>query len=72
MSMKKSELHFKQRASGKRAESLAHATIHATSKTFAWAGLYAEVGENEGWAVDDLVFAQTPPPIGAALLLIRH
>lgn len=51
----KSQLAFKRRDTGKREEVLSHARIHATSKTFAWTGLYAEVGENDGWQVDNLV-----------------
>jgi AraC family transcriptional regulator len=52
---RKSELAFKRRDTGKREEVLSHARIHATSKTFSWVGLYAEVGENDGWHVDNLV-----------------
>jgi AraC family transcriptional regulator len=55
MTLHKSQLAFKQRATGKREEVLSHARVHATSKTFGWTGLYAEVGENDGWSVDDLV-----------------
>jgi AraC family transcriptional regulator len=53
-STESSQLHFKESASGKRTEALSHARIHATSKTFGWTGLYAEVGENDGWSVDNL------------------
>lgn len=49
-----SNLNFKQHNTGRREDVLSHARIHATSKTFGWSGLYAEVGENDGWAVDDL------------------
>jgi AraC family transcriptional regulator len=49
-----SNLNFKQQQTGKREAPLAHARIHATSKTFGWVGLYAEVGENDGWQVDNL------------------
>jgi AraC family transcriptional regulator len=51
----KSRLAFKRRDTGKQEEVLSHARIHATSKTFGWTGLYAEVGENDGWQVDNLV-----------------
>jgi AraC family transcriptional regulator len=51
----KSQLEFKDRETKRREEVLAHARIHATSKTFGWNGIYAEVGENDGWHVDNLV-----------------
>jgi AraC-like DNA-binding protein len=51
----KSQLEFKGRETKQREEVLSHARIHATSKTFGWSGIYAEVGENDGWHVDNLV-----------------
>jgi AraC family transcriptional regulator len=55
MSTETSQLNFKAKDSGKREEVLSHARLFATSKTFAWNGIYAEVGENDGWTVDNLV-----------------
>jgi AraC family transcriptional regulator len=51
----KSELPFARAGDNKPVPVLAHARIFATSKTYGWDGLYAEVGENQGWQVRDLV-----------------
>lgn len=45
---------------------LAHARVHATSKTYGWDGLYVEVGENHGWQVRDLV------PVGHYVAINRR
>ena len=44
---------------------LAHAEIFATSKTYGWDGIYAEVGENQGWHVEDMV------PVGHYIAISR-
>lgn len=60
-----SELAFADASTREPKESLAHARVLATSKTFGWDGLYAEVGENDGWQVDNLV------PVGHYIAINR-
>jgi AraC family transcriptional regulator len=50
-----SELPFARQGEREPQPVLAHARILGTSKTYGWEGLYAEVGENQGWSVRDLV-----------------
>lgn len=55
------------RAGEKRATpTLAHARLFATSKTYGWDGLYAEVGENQGWHVENMV------PVGHYVAINRR
>jgi AraC family transcriptional regulator len=61
----RSELPWRSAASGERAEALTHARILATSRSFGWEGLYVEVGENDGWQVENLV------PVGHYVALSR-
>ena len=61
----KSELPFARKNDRQALPALAHARIHATSKTYGWDGLYVEVGENQGWQVRDLV------PVGHYVALNR-
>jgi AraC family transcriptional regulator len=61
-----SELPFARKGENKPLPVLAHARIHATSKTYGWDGLYVEVGENQGWRVRDLV------PVGHYVALNRR
>jgi AraC family transcriptional regulator len=44
---------------------LKHARIFATSKTYGWDGIYAEVGENQGWHVENMV------PVGHYIAISR-
>jgi hypothetical protein len=45
----RSEIPFRDVEERRKVEALSHATVLATSKTYGW-----KVGENRGWAVDDL------------------
>jgi AraC family transcriptional regulator len=61
----KSELGFAKAGETRPQPVLEHARVFATSKTYGWDGLYAEVGENQGWQVRDLV------PVGHYVALSR-
>jgi AraC family transcriptional regulator len=61
----KSELAFRKQSEREAKPTLAHARIFATSKTYGWDGLYAEVGENRGWHVEDMV------PVGHYIAISR-
>jgi AraC family transcriptional regulator len=65
MSNLKSELSFAKQGSKQAEVTLAHAKIFATSKTYGWDGIYAEVGENNGWHVEDMV------PVGHYIAITR-
>jgi AraC family transcriptional regulator len=60
-----SELSFAKHGSRQAVPTLQHARIFATSKTYGWDGLYAEVGENQGWHVEGMV------PVGHYLAISR-
>jgi AraC family transcriptional regulator len=60
-----SELNFKKTDAREALPTLAHAKIFATSKTYGWDGMYAEVGENRGWHVEDMV------PVGHYIAISR-
>lgn len=60
-----SELSFAKQGSKQALPTLAHAKIFATSKTYGWDGIYAEVGENQGWHVEDMV------PVGHYIAISR-
>ena len=51
----KSEVAFSKQGSTQAVPTLQHARIFATSKTYGWDGMYAEVGENQGWYVEGMV-----------------
>jgi AraC family transcriptional regulator len=61
----RSELAFKKSNAREAIPTLTHAKIFATSKTYGWDGLYAEVGENQGWHVEDMV------PVGHYIAISR-
>jgi AraC family transcriptional regulator len=61
----KSELAFKKTDARAATPTLEHAKIFATSKTYGWDGIYAEVGENQGWHVEDMV------PVGHYIAISR-
>jgi AraC family transcriptional regulator len=65
MSDLKSELSFAKQGSKQAQPTLQHAKIFATSKTYGWDGIYAEVGENQGWHVEDMV------PVGHYIAISR-
>jgi AraC family transcriptional regulator len=52
-----SRIPFRKAKQGEKVSALSHARIIATSKTYGWNGIYSEVGENDGWSVEDLVIA---------------
>jgi AraC family transcriptional regulator len=60
-----SELNFKKTDAREALPTLAHAKIFATSKTYGWDGMYAEVGENRSWHVEDMV------PVGHYIAISR-
>jgi AraC family transcriptional regulator len=60
-----SELAFKKADAREATPTLAHAKIFATSKTYGWDGIYAEVGENQGWHVEGMV------PVGHYVAISR-
>jgi AraC family transcriptional regulator len=60
-----SELSFAKQGSKQALPTLAHAKIFATSKTYGLDGIYAEVGENQGWYVEDMV------PVGHYIAISR-
>jgi AraC-like DNA-binding protein len=60
-----SELTFAKTGSREPQATLQHARIFATSKTYGWDGIYAEVGENQGWHVEDMV------PVGHYIAISR-
>jgi AraC-like DNA-binding protein len=60
-----SELAFAKQGSKDAVPTLQHARIFATSKTYGWDGIYAEVGENQGWQVEDMV------PVGHYIAITR-
>ncbi len=61
----KSELAFAKQGSKQALPALQHARIFATSKTYGWDGIYAEVGENQGWHVEGMV------PVGHYIAISR-
>jgi AraC family transcriptional regulator len=61
----KSGLRFKKTDAREATPTLTHAKIFATSKTYGWDGIYAEVGENQGWHVEDMV------PVGHYIAITR-
>jgi AraC family transcriptional regulator len=61
-----SELPFAQAGSKTATPTLAHARVFATSKTYGWDGIYAEVGENQGWHVENMV------PVGHYIAINRR
>ena len=61
----KSELAFAKQGSKEALPTLQHARIFATSKTYGWDGIYAEVGENQGWQVEGMV------PVGHYIAISR-
>jgi AraC family transcriptional regulator len=61
-----SELAFANAATRKVSPTLAHARVFATSKTYSWDGIYAEVGENQGWHVENMV------PVGHYIAISRR
>jgi AraC-like DNA-binding protein len=61
----KSELAFRKQDERDAKPTLEHARIYATSKTYGWDGIYAEVGENRGWHVEDMV------PVGHYIAISR-
>jgi AraC family transcriptional regulator len=65
MSDLKSELAFAKQGSKQAQPTLQHAKIFATSKTYGWDGIYAEVGENQGWHVEGMV------PVGHYIAISR-
>jgi AraC-like DNA-binding protein len=65
MSDLKSELSFAKQGSKEAVPTLQHARIFATSKTYGWDGIYAEVGENQGWHVEGMV------PVGHYIAISR-
>ncbi|TAG26772.1 MAG: AraC family transcriptional regulator [Burkholderiales bacterium] len=65
MSNLQSELSFAKQGSKQAQPTLQHAKIFATSKTYGWDGIYAEVGENQGWHVEDMV------PVGHYIAISR-
>jgi AraC-like DNA-binding protein len=65
MSHLQSELSFAKEGSKQAVPTLAHAKIFATSKTYRWDGIYAEVGENQGWHVEGMV------PVGHYIAISR-
>ena len=65
MSDLKSELAFAKQGSKEALPTLQHARIFATSKTYGWDGMYAEVGENQGWHVEGMV------PVGHYIAISR-
>jgi AraC family transcriptional regulator len=60
-----SQLAFRHQNTKAIKPTLSHAKIFATSKTYGWDGLYAEVGENLGWHVQDMV------PVGHYIAISR-
>jgi AraC family transcriptional regulator len=60
-----SELAFKKADAREALPTLAHAKIFATTKTYGWDGMYAEVGENQGWHVENMV------PVGHYIAITR-
>jgi AraC family transcriptional regulator len=60
-----SELAFKKADAREALPTLVHAKIFATSKTYGWDGMYAEVGENRGWHVENMV------PVGHYIAISR-
>jgi AraC family transcriptional regulator len=62
----RSELPFAPKGTRRPEPVLAHARVLATSKTYGWDGLYAEVGENRGWHVENLT------PVGHYIALSRR
>jgi AraC family transcriptional regulator len=52
-----SRIPFRRASNAAAIAALAHARVAGTSKTYGWQGLYAEVGENDGWSVDGLIVA---------------
>ncbi|MFM7331206.1 MAG: helix-turn-helix domain-containing protein [Brachymonas sp.] len=61
-----SELGFKKTGEREAIPTLQHARIFATSKTYGWDGIYAEVGENQGWHVEDMT------PVGHYIAISRY
>jgi AraC family transcriptional regulator len=60
-----SALAFAKADTREKSATLAHARIFATSKTYGWDGIYAEVGENQGWHVENMV------PVGHYIAISR-
>jgi AraC family transcriptional regulator len=60
-----SALSFKDASTRQVLPTLQHAKIFATSKTYGWDGIYAEVGENQGWHVEGMV------PVGHYIAISR-